>query len=45
MDARLTPPEFMASWISVERVEDIIPALSGVAPAEPIPESVVLRMT
>lgn len=45
VDARLTPPEFMDSWISVDRVEDIIPALSGVRPAEPVPESVVLRMT
>ena len=45
VDARLTPPEFMASWISVDRVEDIIPALSGQRPAEPIPESVALRMT
>ncbi|MDO8377982.1 TIGR00730 family Rossman fold protein [Phenylobacterium sp.] len=45
VDAKLTPPEFMDSWISVDRVADIIPALSGVRPAEPIPESVVLRMT
>lgn len=45
VDNKLTPPEFMASWISVDRVEDIIPALSGVRPPEPMPDSVVLRMT
>ena len=45
VDARLTPPEFMDSWISVDRVEDIIPALSGVRPAQTVPDSVVLRMT
>jgi len=27
VDARLTPPEFMRTWVSVDRVEDIIPAL------------------
>ena len=45
VDARLTPPEFMDSWISVDRVADIIPALSGVRPVEPIPENVVASMT
>ena len=40
-----TPAEFMASWISVDRVEDIIPALSGVRPPPIVPDSVVLRMT
>jgi hypothetical protein len=29
VDERLTPPEFMDSWVSVDRVEDIIPALRG----------------
>ncbi len=45
VDNRLTPPEFMASWISVDRIEDIIPALSGVRPPPIVPDSVVLRMT
>jgi uncharacterized protein (TIGR00730 family) len=27
VDARLTPPEFMQTWITVDRIEDIIPAL------------------
>jgi uncharacterized protein (TIGR00730 family) len=35
VDTRLTPPEFMDSWTSVEEVEDIIPALRGFAPEKP----------
>jgi uncharacterized protein (TIGR00730 family) len=27
VDTRLTPPEFMHTWASVDRIEDIIPAL------------------
>jgi uncharacterized protein (TIGR00730 family) len=27
VDAKLTPPEFMNTWVSVDRIEDIIPAL------------------
>jgi predicted Rossmann-fold nucleotide-binding protein len=27
VDEKLTPPEFMQAWVSVERVEDIVPAL------------------
>ena len=27
VDAKLTPPEFMNTWVTVDRVEDIIPAL------------------
>jgi uncharacterized protein (TIGR00730 family) len=27
VDANLTPPEFMNTWVTVDRVEDIIPAL------------------
>lgn len=29
VDERLTPPEFMDAWVSVERVEEIVPALLG----------------
>lgn len=29
VDARLTPPDFMQSYVSVSRVEDIIPALKS----------------
>jgi uncharacterized protein (TIGR00730 family) len=29
VDENLTPPDFMRSWISVEEVEDIVPALLG----------------
>lgn len=32
VDARLTPPEFMNAWTSVERVEDLIPALLAATP-------------
>lgn len=47
VDAKLTPPSFMDAWISVERVEDIVPALLGVAP-EPMPpseEAAVLKIS
>jgi uncharacterized protein (TIGR00730 family) len=27
VDHRLTPPEFMDSWVTVERIEDVVPAL------------------
>jgi uncharacterized protein (TIGR00730 family) len=39
VDAKLTPPEFMQSWISVDQVEDIVPALHGEHPAPPAAES------
>lgn len=29
VDERLTPPDFMRAWVSVERVEDVVPALLG----------------
>jgi len=29
VDENLTPPDFMNSWTSVDRVEDIVPALRG----------------
>jgi uncharacterized protein (TIGR00730 family) len=32
VDARLTPPEFMNAWTSVERVEDLIPTLLAATP-------------
>lgn len=39
VDQNLTPPDFMRSWISVEHVEQIVPALQGLWPspkAEPM---------
>ena len=33
VDQKLTPPDFMQSWVTVERIEDIIPALRAGAPA------------
>lgn len=29
VDERLTPPEFMKAWVSVEAAEDVVPALLG----------------
>jgi uncharacterized protein (TIGR00730 family) len=31
VDQKLTPPSFMESWITVERIEDVVPALRGAA--------------
>jgi uncharacterized protein (TIGR00730 family) len=39
VDAKLTPPEFMQSWISVDQVEEILPALRGEHPAPAVAES------
>jgi uncharacterized protein (TIGR00730 family) len=36
VDEKLTPPEFMNAWISVETVEEIVPALLGQG-REPFP--------
>jgi uncharacterized protein (TIGR00730 family) len=33
VDARLTPPEFMDSWVTVERPEDIVPTLLAQGPS------------
>jgi hypothetical protein len=35
VDEKLTPPEFMASWRAVDRIEDVIPALVEMAAAAP----------
>ena len=35
VDENLTPPDFMQSWRTVERVEDIIPALEAMSAPEP----------
>ena len=37
VDHRLTPPEFLDCWRSVERVEDILPALEEMARSEDAP--------
>ncbi|MBJ7409653.1 MAG: TIGR00730 family Rossman fold protein [Phenylobacterium sp.] len=29
VDEKLTPPEFMAAWVSVETVDEVVPALLG----------------
>jgi hypothetical protein len=45
VDQKLTPPEFMDAWTSVERIEDVVPALL----AQPVPPraagAAVARMT
>lgn len=43
VDARLTPGDFMGSWISVGRIEEVIPALRGevVAPGAEAPSDVL----
>ena len=35
VDENLTPPEFMQSWRTVDRVEEIIPALMDMSAPEP----------
>ncbi|MDP3854618.1 TIGR00730 family Rossman fold protein [Phenylobacterium sp.] len=44
VDHQLTPASFMQSWISVERIEDVIPALVG-APGDIQTPAVAARMT
>lgn len=44
VDHRLTPPSFMQSWISVDRIEDIIPALLE-APGDVETPTVAAQMT
>jgi uncharacterized protein (TIGR00730 family) len=36
VDARLTPPEFMNAWTSVDRIEDVVPLLQA---SEPQPDA------
>jgi uncharacterized protein (TIGR00730 family) len=45
VDHRLTPASFMDSWISVDRVEDIVPALIGAQPAGADAAPDAVRMT
>jgi uncharacterized protein (TIGR00730 family) len=44
VDARLTPPQFMHTWVTVDRVEDIIPALRSQGTQE-IDERKVTKVT
>ena len=45
VDQNLTPPSFMVSWESVERVEDIVPALRRGAPEGEDAASDVAQLT
>ena len=44
VDARLTPPAFMHTWVTVDRIEDIIPALNSQR-AEEVDERKVRSVT
>jgi uncharacterized protein (TIGR00730 family) len=37
VDEKLTPPEFMSSWRSVDRIEEVVPTLLEIAAPEPAP--------
>lgn len=45
VDHRLTPASFMNSWISVDQIEDIVPALVGAQPAGADAAPDAVRMT
>ena len=45
VDERLTPAAFMDAWATVERVEDILPALLAQQPGEPMLEADVRRLS
>jgi uncharacterized protein (TIGR00730 family) len=37
VDEKLTPPEFMSSWRTVERIEEVVPTLLEIAAPQPAP--------
>ncbi|HEY0438146.1 MAG TPA: TIGR00730 family Rossman fold protein [Phenylobacterium sp.] len=45
VDEKLTPPDFMNAWTSVDQIEDVIPALLVAAAAAGRPADVVARMS
>lgn len=45
VDEKLTPPEFMDAWTSVERIQDIVPALQAAPLAPRVADVAVARMT
>jgi predicted Rossmann-fold nucleotide-binding protein len=45
VDQRLSPATFTAAWTSVERVEDLIPALRAGLPAIESAEPAAMRVT
>jgi uncharacterized protein (TIGR00730 family) len=45
VDERLTPAEFMGAWATVERVEDILPALSSLDPGGRMLDAGVTRLS
>lgn len=45
VDQNLTPPSFMESWVSVETIEQIVPALGRDAPSGPDAAADVAQLT
>jgi uncharacterized protein (TIGR00730 family) len=46
VDENLTPPAFMDAWVSVEKIEDVVPAVLAEPAAQPrFPDVSVARMT
>jgi uncharacterized protein (TIGR00730 family) len=45
VDERLTPPGFMDAWATVERVEDILPALHAQRPGAPMLDAGVAQLS
>ena len=45
VDQNLTPPSFMQSWVAVETIEDIVPALRRDAPSGPDAAADVAQLT
>jgi uncharacterized protein (TIGR00730 family) len=45
VDQRLTPPEFMDAWTSVERIEDMVPTLLAEPVAPRGADAAVARMS
>ena len=45
VDQNLTPPSFMESWVAVETIEQIVPALRRDAPSGPDAATDVAQLT
>ncbi|HQP21511.1 MAG TPA: LOG family protein, partial [Phenylobacterium sp.] len=45
VDHRFTPPEFMESWVTVEAIEDVVPALLAPSGAAAVLAPEVARLS
>jgi uncharacterized protein (TIGR00730 family) len=45
VDERLTPPEFMSAWTTVDRIEDVIPALKAWGGDSRASDAAMLKLT